>query len=48
MSAQTTIPNKILITIAGENNIFHDKTKLKQYLKTNPTLKRIVKGKLQG
>jgi hypothetical protein len=35
------------ITIDGETKIFHDKTKFKQYLSTNPALQSIVKGKLQ-
>jgi hypothetical protein len=33
-------PVKLLITIAGENKIFHDKTKFTQYLSTNPALLR--------
>jgi hypothetical protein len=31
----------------GETKVFHDKTKFTQYISTNPTLQRIVKGKLQ-
>ena len=33
-------PTKLSITIAGENKIFHDKTKFTQYLSTNPALQR--------
>jgi hypothetical protein len=47
MSAQTTVPSKILITIDGENKIFHDKAKFKQYCSTNPALQMILKGKFQ-
>jgi hypothetical protein len=35
------------INIDGENKIFQDKTKFKQYLPTNPALQRILEGKLQ-
>jgi hypothetical protein len=38
---------KLSITIDGETKVFHDKTKLTQYLSTNPALQRIIKGKLQ-
>jgi hypothetical protein len=38
-------PAKLSITIYGETKVFHDKTKLTQYLSTNPALQRIVKGK---
>jgi hypothetical protein len=31
-------PAKLSITIDGENKIFHDQTKFKQYLYTNPAL----------
>jgi hypothetical protein len=44
---QAIIPIKLSITIDGETKIFHDKTKFKQHLSTNPTLQRIIKGKLQ-
>jgi hypothetical protein len=47
MPNQATIPAKILITIDGENKVFHDKTKVTKYLSTNPDLQRIIKGKLQ-
>lgn len=38
--AQATIPSKTLNY--RENKIFHDKTKLTQYLSTNPVLQRII------
>jgi hypothetical protein len=38
---------KFLINIDGENKIFQDKTKCKQYLSTNTALQRILEGKLQ-
>jgi hypothetical protein len=31
----------------GETKVFHDKTKLTQYLSMNPALQRIIKGKIQ-
>jgi hypothetical protein len=40
-------PGKHSITIDGETKVFHDKTKFKQYLSTNPALQRIIKGKHQ-
>ena len=40
-------PAKLSITIDGETKIFHDKTKLTQYLSTNPALQRIIGGKHQ-
>jgi hypothetical protein len=40
-------PAKLSITIDGETKVFHDKTKFTQYLSTNPTLQRIIKGTLQ-
>jgi hypothetical protein len=40
-------PAKLSIAINGETKVFHDKTKLTQYLSTNPALQRIIKGKLQ-
>jgi hypothetical protein len=33
-------PAKFSVTIDGENKIFHDKIKIKQYLSTNPALQR--------
>jgi hypothetical protein len=38
---------KLSITIDGKTKIFHDKTKFKQYLSTNPALQRIIDGKQQ-
>jgi hypothetical protein len=46
MPAQATISSKTL-NIYGENKIFQDKTKLKQYISTNPALQRILEGKFQ-
>jgi hypothetical protein len=40
-------PSNLSINIDGETMVFHDKTKFKQYLSTNPALQRIIKGKLQ-
>jgi hypothetical protein len=37
-------PAKLSITIDRETKIFHDKTKFKQYLSTNPALQRILEG----
>jgi hypothetical protein len=31
----------------GERKAFQDKTKFKQYLSTNPTLQKVLEGKLQ-
>jgi hypothetical protein len=36
---------KLSITIEGKNKVFHDKTKLTQYLSTNPALQRIITEK---
>jgi hypothetical protein len=47
MSAQTSTPDKLSITIDGESKIFHDKTKFIQYLSTNPAIQRIIDGKHQ-
>jgi hypothetical protein len=47
MPAQATIPTKLSITIDGETKVFHDKTKFRQYLSTNPALQRIIKGNFQ-
>jgi hypothetical protein len=43
-------PAKLSITIDGETKVFHDKTKIAQYLFTNPALQRIITGKtlIQG
>jgi hypothetical protein len=40
-------PAKLSITLDGETKIFRDKTKFKQYISTNPSLQRIMKGKFQ-
>ena len=47
MQAQTTIPNKLSFTINGENKIFQDKNKFKQYVATNPALQKVIEGKSQ-
>ena len=47
MPAQTIIPAKFSVTIEGQNNIFHDKTRFNQYLATNPALHKVLEGKLQ-
>lgn len=39
-------PMKFSVTIDGKNTIFHDNTKVKQYLYTNADLQKI-EGKLQ-
>ena len=38
---------KLSITIDGETTIFQDKTKLTQYLSTNPYLQKKIEGQLQ-
>jgi hypothetical protein len=38
---------KLSITLNGENKAFHDKTKITQYLPTNPILQRIIMRKHQ-
>ena len=40
-------PVKLSITINGEDKIFHDKTRFKQYVTTNPALQKVLEGKLQ-
>ena len=47
MQAQTTIPPKLSFTINGENKIFLDKNKYKQYIATNPALQKLIEGKSQ-
>jgi hypothetical protein len=42
---QTTIPAKLSITIDGETEIFHAKTKFTKYISTNPELQRIIDEK---
>jgi hypothetical protein len=38
-------PAKLSITIEGETEVFHDKSKFTQYLSTNPALQRIITEK---
>jgi hypothetical protein len=45
--ARLLYPEKLSITIDGENKIFHDKTKFTQYISTNTTLLRLIDGKHQ-
>lgn len=40
-------PAKLSVFIDGENKIFSDKSKFQQYLHTNPTLQKILEGKIQ-
>jgi hypothetical protein len=40
-------PAKLLISIDGENKVFHDKTKSTHYLSTYPALQRIITEKNQ-
>jgi hypothetical protein len=40
-------PATFSITINGETKVFHDKTKVTQYLSTNTAIQRIIKGKHQ-
>ena len=47
MSAETTIPSNTINHQTEKNKIFHDKTKFKQYLSTNPALQKTLEGKLQ-
>ena len=42
MPAQTTVSSK-----DGENKIFHDKTRFKQYISTNPALKNELEVELK-
>lgn len=41
-------PANLLITIDGENKIYHDKVKFKQYLSTNPALQKVLERRLQS
>lgn len=41
-------PVKLSITIDGETKIFHDKTKIKQYLSTNTVLQKILEENHQS
>ena len=40
-------PAKLSFTINGENKIFHDKNKFKQFVATNPALQKVIEGKSQ-
>ena len=40
-------PAKLSINIDGENKIFHNKTRFKQYISTNPALQKVLERKLQ-
>ena len=40
-------PVKLSFTINGENKIFQDKNKFKQYIATNPALQKVIEGKSQ-
>jgi hypothetical protein len=46
MPAQVTIPAKFSITIFGENKVYHNKAKFKQYFSTNAAIHRLLEGKL--
>jgi hypothetical protein len=38
-------PAKLSITIDGETKVFHDKSKFRHYLSTNPAFQRVITGK---
>ena len=40
-------PARLAFTIDGENKIFQDKNRFKQYIATNPALQKILEGKSQ-
>ena len=40
-------PDKLSFTINGENKIFQDKNKFKQFAATNSALQKVIEGKLQ-
>ena len=40
-------PAKLLFTINGENKIFQDKNKFKQFVVTNQALQKVIEGKSQ-
>ena len=40
-------PAKLSFTINGENKIFQDKNKFKQFVATNPALQKVIEGKSQ-
>lgn len=41
-------PAKLSIVVSGENKIFHDKVKFKQYLPTIPPLQKVIERKIQA
>ena len=47
MPGQTTLRRKLSITLNRENKIFNDKSRFKQYVTTNPVLKKVLEGKFQ-
>jgi hypothetical protein len=46
LPAHISIPSKTFNTLDGENKLFHDKVKFKEYISTNPDIQKILKGKL--
>ena len=44
--ARLLYPAKLAISIDGQTKVLQDKTKFKQYLSTNPTIQRIIGGKV--
>ena len=40
-------PARLAFTIDGENKIFQDKNRFKQYVATNPALQKLLEGKPQ-
>ena len=38
-------PTKLSFTINGENKVFQDKNKFKQFIATNPTLQKVIERK---
>jgi hypothetical protein len=46
MPARITIPNKTFNHHDGENKIFYDNTKCKQYLSANLALQKIIERKM--
>ena len=40
-------PDKVSIIVDGGTKILHEKNKFTQYLSTNPSLQRIIHGKLK-
>jgi hypothetical protein len=47
MPAKILYPAKLPITIDGENKIFHDKTKLKEYPSITLALQKVLRRKFQ-